>query len=191
MTDAGFADAPGVDVTGWVCPFAEGFDVPFNTLQTGLVRGGIAVNSVPASCEFTFEFRNLPCSPDEAIMAEILDYAGRELVPAMRAATGAGNAVVERLAAAPAFEADEAAAFTRFMRDLTGDRALRKVAYGTEAGLYARAGIPTLVYSPGNIEQAHSADAAWPSWPAANGCLARLWTPSQISALAPRATHRP
>ena len=34
----------------------------------------------------------------------------------------------------------------------------RKVAYGTEAGLFARAGVPSIVCGPGSIEQAHKAD---------------------------------
>lgn len=38
-------------------PFSDGFNVPFTTLQTGLVEGGVAVNTVPADCAFTFEFR--------------------------------------------------------------------------------------------------------------------------------------
>ena len=33
-----------------------------------------------------------------------------------------------------------------------------KVAYGTEAGLFALAGIPTVVIGPGSINQAHKAD---------------------------------
>ena len=44
------------------------------------------------------------------------------------------------------------------MRALTQDRDVRKVAYGTEAGLFQGAGIPTVVCGPGNIEQAHKAD---------------------------------
>ncbi|HEY0466369.1 MAG TPA: M20/M25/M40 family metallo-hydrolase, partial [Polyangiaceae bacterium] len=31
-------------------------------------------------------------------------------------------------------------------------------AYGTDAGLFARAGVPSIVCGPGNIEQAHKAD---------------------------------
>ena len=41
------------------------------------------------------------------------------------------------------------------MRALTADQDKRKVAYGTEAGLFERAGIPSVVCGPGNIEQAH------------------------------------
>ena len=33
-----------------------------------------------------------------------------------------------------------------------------KVSYGTEGGLYQRAGIPTIVCGPGAIAQAHRAD---------------------------------
>ena len=41
------------------------------------------------------------------------------------------------------------------MRALTGDESVRKVAYGTEAGLFQGIGIPTVVCGPGSIEQAH------------------------------------
>ncbi|MGN5479707.1 M20/M25/M40 family metallo-hydrolase [Cupriavidus basilensis] len=41
---------------------------------------------------------------------------------------------------------------------LTGDRETSKVAYGTEAGLFQRAGIPAVVCGPGDIEQAHKPD---------------------------------
>ncbi|PWU83438.1 putative glutamamyl carboxypeptidase [Trypanosoma cruzi] len=36
------------------------FQVPFSTLSTNLISGGNASNTVPAECEFLFEFRALP-----------------------------------------------------------------------------------------------------------------------------------
>ena len=44
------------------------------------------------------------------------------------------------------------------MRALTENQEKRKVAYGTEAGLFALAGVPSIVCGPGNIEQAHKAN---------------------------------
>ena len=35
---------------------------------------------------------------------------------------------------------------------------MRRVAYGTEAGLFDKSGIPAVVIGPGSIEQAHKAD---------------------------------
>ena len=43
-------------------------------------------------------------------------------------------------------------------KTLAGRNEHGKVAYGTEAGLFAQAGIPTVVIGPGSIEQAHKAD---------------------------------
>ena len=43
-------------------------------------------------------------------------------------------------------------------KKLAGRNAHGKVAYGTEAGLYDGAGIPTVVIGPGSIDQAHKAD---------------------------------
>jgi acetylornithine deacetylase len=40
-------------------------------------------------------------------------------------------------------------------KQLTGRNASEAVAYGTEAGLFQEAGIPSVVCGPGNILQAH------------------------------------
>ena len=42
--------------------------------------------------------------------------------------------------------------------ELGGAATSEKVAYGTEAGLFQRAGIPTVVCGPGDIAQAHAPD---------------------------------
>jgi len=150
------AMADGYAATG---PFSDGFDVPFTTLQTGLIQGGIAVSTVPAACSFTFEFRNLPGTLADTVFDSIREYALSEVLPIMhRRSGGAGRIEFERLASAPAFEADEGNPFTRLIRTLTGDDLLRKVAYGTEAGIFNHAGIPTVVCGPGDIAQAHTAD---------------------------------
>ena len=44
------------------------------------------------------------------------------------------------------------------MRALTADHSTRKVAYGTEAGLFQQLGIPSIVCGPGSITQAHKAN---------------------------------
>ena len=47
---------------------------------------------------------------------------------------------------------------TLLAKQLSGRNNHRKVAYGTEGGLFAQAGIPTVVIGPGSIDQAHKAD---------------------------------
>lgn len=139
-------------------PFEADFDVPFTTLQTGTIQGGIAVNTIPADCEFSFEYRNLPGADSEAIFREITAYANDTLLPRMRAEHADASIRFESLASAPTLDASEQAAITQLVRALTSDNSTRKVAYGTEAGLFQRMGIPSIVCGPGSIEQAHKAN---------------------------------
>ena len=44
------------------------------------------------------------------------------------------------------------------MRRLTGDNGQTVVAYGTEAGIFQKAGWSSVVCGPGDIAQAHQAD---------------------------------
>lgn len=136
-------------------PFDEYYDVPFTTAQTSTIEGGNAINTVPAECRFAFEFRNLPALDPEAIFARIEHYAFETLLPQMRREHP--NAAIEfsKIASAPGLDASEQAAITELVRALTANRETRKVAYGTEAGLFARAGVPSIVCGPGDIEQAH------------------------------------
>lgn len=139
-------------------PFDEAFDVAHSTITTNQISGGIAINTIPDSCRFSYEFRNLPGLNPEAIQAEVQRYVDEQLLPRMRAEHPEARIDIERAAAAPGLEASEQAAITALVRALRRDHAVRKVAYATEAGLFQEVGIPTIVCGPGSIEQAHKPD---------------------------------
>jgi acetylornithine deacetylase len=61
-------------------------------------------------------------------------------------------------AQAPGLETDADAEVIELVGRLGGLPSEEKVAYGTEAGLFHRAGIPTVVCGPGDIAQAHAPD---------------------------------
>jgi acetylornithine deacetylase len=138
-------------------PFDAGFDVPYSTAQTGVIRGGIALNTVPASCEFDFEIRDLPGTDVGALVRRIEDFA-RSLQPSMQSVSPLAGISFETLGTAPALDALENLALSVLVQALTGEATTGKVAYGTEAGYFAQAGVPTVVCGPGNIEQAHRTD---------------------------------
>ena len=58
----------------------------------------------------------------------------------------------------PAFRAADGDRAVLLARRLAATEATTLVAFGTEAGLFQRAGIPTVVCGPGHIAQAHQAD---------------------------------
>ncbi len=134
------------------------YDVPYTTMTTNRIHGGIAVNTIAEACEFQYEFRNLPGMSAHSIQAKVEAYVRDVLLPRMRAECAQANIDIEAGAAAPALEACEQAAITQLVRGLTGDQHKQGVAYATEGGLFQKAGMPTVVCGPGHIEQAHKAD---------------------------------
>ena len=139
-------------------PFDEFYDVPYTTITTNQIAGGIAMNTIPDACEFTYEFRNLASVTPQQVQERIGAYVQRELLPSMQREFAGARVEIDKLAAAPGLDASEQAAITQLVRALTGDESVRKVAYGTEAGLFQGIGIPTVVCGPGSIEQAHKPD---------------------------------
>jgi acetylornithine deacetylase len=140
-------------------PRDNGFDVPFTTLQTGVIKGGTAANIVPRDCEVHFEFRYLPGVDPQTLEAEIKSYAERVLLPEMRAVDPATFISFEMKAEIPgldpAVERAEQDRVTALAQALARDATSTKVAYATEAGLFQRAGIPSIICGPGSINEAH------------------------------------
>lgn len=139
-------------------PYDEFFDVPYTTMTTNQIHGGIAVNTIPELCEFAYEFRNLPGMQPEGIQAQVEAYVRDELLPRMRREFADARIDFESVAGAPSFDTAETEAISQLVQALTGDREKRKVAYATEAGLFQLAGIATVVCGPGAIAQAHKAN---------------------------------
>jgi acetylornithine deacetylase len=132
------------------------YDVPFTTGHTG--TGGIALNVVPDSCTFEMEFRAIGADDVNALANEVIAYGREVLEPAMKAvAPEAGITFVDR-SNFPGLNTPADDDVVVLAKQLVGTNAYSKVAYGTEAGRFSAAGIPSVVIGPGSIDQAHKAD---------------------------------
>ncbi|TWO67891.1 acetylornithine deacetylase [Caenimonas sedimenti] len=138
-------------------PRYEGFDVPFSTASVGQFHGGIADNVVPRDAEFRYEFRDLPTAYARAMQAQVVAYA-RSLEPAMQAVAPDTGFSFETICEIPSFLGAEGDAVTQLALRLAGEQRVTQVAFGTEAGIFKNAGIPTVVCGPGSIQQAHQPD---------------------------------
>ncbi|HEX7865034.1 MAG TPA: acetylornithine deacetylase [Variovorax sp.] len=138
-------------------PRYEGFDVPFSTASVGQFHGGIADNVVPRDAEFRYEFRDLPTADAGKMQAEVIAYAG-SLEPAMKKVAPDAGFSFETICEIPSFLGAAENPVTKLAQRLAGEERTTLVAFGTEAGLFKNAGIPTVVCGPGSIEQAHQPD---------------------------------
>jgi len=138
-------------------PRYEGFDVPFSTASVGQFHGGIADNVVPRDAEFRYEFRDLPTADAGQMQAKVVAYAG-SLEPAMKKVAPDAGFSFETICEIPSFLGAADNPVTKLAQRLSGEEGTTLVAFGTEAGLFKNAGIPTVVCGPGSIEQAHQPD---------------------------------
>jgi acetylornithine deacetylase len=126
------------------------------TLSIGRIFGGVSVNTVPDCCTIEIDRRVVP--------GEDPRDARRHAVQAVARALG-DDPLVEH---APPFLissglSDElsrafAARLSETICRHGGSGRRLGVSYGTDAPAFAGAGIPTVVFGPGSIEQAHTAD---------------------------------
>ena len=134
------------------------YDVPFTTGHTGVVSGGTALNIVPDRCTFEFEFRSIAADDVDALVGEVVAYGREELEPAMKAVAPQAGITFEDKSGFPGLETPATDDAVLLAKRLSGENAHGKVAFGTEAGLFAASGIPSVVIGPGSIDQAHKAD---------------------------------
>jgi acetylornithine deacetylase len=134
------------------------FDPPFSTVQTGLIKGGRALNIVPEECEFDFEVRALPGFEAQAVADQLQSYAQAQLLPRMRAVNPASDIRLQPLSAYPGLATPAQSEAAQWVALLSGSTEFGTVAFGTEGGLFDQAGIPTVVCGPGSMEQGHKPD---------------------------------
>lgn len=135
------------------------YDVPHSTLLTSIVHGGAALNIVPDTCTVEFECRGIGITESKEVTDAIVAWAKAELEPAMKAQNADCGIAFEEILDYPALDTAADAAIVTLAKSLAGRNDHAKVAFGTEASLFADiADIPSVVIGPGGIAQAHTPD---------------------------------
>jgi acetylornithine deacetylase len=126
------------------------------TLSVGMVHGGVSPNTVPDLCRIEIDRRLLPGErPLDApadLEAFLRQYPGVDFP---------FTTTTPRLACPSLNPAKSEALVARLGRSIdsvAGSHEVIAVPYGTDASTIAEAGIPAVVFGPGDIAQAHTKD---------------------------------
>jgi acetylornithine deacetylase len=126
------------------------------TLSVGRITGGVSPNTVPDFCRIDVDRRMIPgeTAPDAGadLEAFLTAYPGVDFpftitqahAACLPLGAGASGELVARLGAV--------------IDAVAGRHETHAVPYGTDASTIARAGIPAVVFGPGDIAQAHTKD---------------------------------
>ncbi|CDZ58954.1 acetylornithine deacetylase [Neorhizobium galegae] len=139
-------------------PRFEGLDPPYSTTQVNVIHGGIAGNIVSEKCEFFWEMRLIPGQNTYDVLDRMKCFAAEKLEPAMKAIDPACGIVFDVQASIPGLKPNNDPALDAELLALLGRTEPRYVSYGTEAGIFQIAGVPSVVIGPGDIADAHQPD---------------------------------
>ena len=131
------------------------FDPPFTSVQSSTIEGGTALNILARHCTFQWEFRYLPGTSQDDIFEAFDHHARNVVLPRLKAIAPEADIVTTVRSHVPALVAREGCPAEALARQLTGANHAEAVSYGTEAGLFQEAGIPSVICGPGDIREAH------------------------------------
>ncbi len=145
------------EVIAWRDELAErlrnpAFDIPYTTVNLGHVHGGDNPNRICADCELQIDIRPLPGMPLPELRAEL-----HQRLQQCLADSGLGLDFAPLFDGIEALETPADSPIVRAVESATGYRAA-SAAHGTEAPYLKQLGMDTVIFGPGDIDQAHQPD---------------------------------
>lgn len=130
------------------------------TLSVGRIGGGTSVNTVPDGCCIEVDRRLIPGEQPEAALTDLMTYL-RERA-GLDVAVEASPMGIEMPALAPEGSEEIRRLLGAAIDAERGSHTVHPVPYGTDAATLAAAGIPAVVFGPGDIAKAHTRDESIP-----------------------------
>jgi acetylornithine deacetylase len=120
------------------------------TVNVGAIAGGTQPNIVPDACRISVDRRTLPGETEKSVRTELMAlFQSRKLRV---------HIADQKLAACLPMETDARLPLVRQFFRVAGQKKAAGVDYFCDASVLAQAGIPSVVFGPGDIAQAHTAD---------------------------------
>jgi acetylornithine deacetylase len=126
------------------------------TLSVGIIRGGLSVNTVPDRCTIEVDRRLLPGEDELAAYRQVVDHI--EAFPGVDFEVEHDVQFMKGSSLSDGENRPLGELLSATARRLTGRGQIIGVPFGTDASRTSAAGIPSVVFGPGSIDQAHTAD---------------------------------
>jgi acetylornithine deacetylase len=129
------------------------------TLSVGTISGGISVNTVPDLATIEIDRRLVPGEAPETAYRQVIDYlASTTDDPTATRPITHERPFIQNFGLPDAANRDLAERLSAAAKSVSGKSSQIGVPFGTDAAAIARAGVPSVVFGPGSIEQAHTSD---------------------------------
>lgn len=126
------------------------------TINVGMIQGGLSPNTVPDRATITIDRRLLPEEDPEQVFRQAVQYIADRTPADLRIEHEAPFLTARGMSDGP--NRSLATQLCDLAKPIAGKSDLIGVPFGTNASAYAPLGVPTVVFGPGSIAQAHTAD---------------------------------
>jgi acetylornithine deacetylase len=121
-----------------------------SSVNVGTINGGTQANIVPDQCVITIDRRTLPGETETSVRRELKQF--------LRAKKLSAQITVKKLTPALPLETDHRLPLVRQFLRSAGQSKPAGVHFFCDASVLAAGGMPSVVFGPGDIAQAHTAD---------------------------------
>lgn len=134
------------------------FELPYTTVSVGVIEGGTARNAIPGDVRFQWDIRSTQAGMVEKLVERFRIFSDETVLPVMKAGFPEAAIRTEYAYDVPPMVPSEGSLAETLAKRFAGTNQVGTVNYGSEAGIFQRAGMPTIVCGPGRDSEAHITD---------------------------------
>jgi acetylornithine deacetylase len=134
------------------------FELPYTTVSVGVIHGGTARNAVPGDCAFQWDIRATKAGVVNRLIDRFRAFADAKVVPVMREGFREASVTTAIAYDVPPFVPTVASQAETLAKRFADRNEVSTANYGSEAGIFQAAGMPTIICGPGRDTEAHITD---------------------------------
>ena len=133
------------------------FELPYTSVSVGVIHGGTARNAIPGDCAFQWDIRATQPGIVERVV-ERFGEAARAKTAEMKTGFGDSEVVTTMVYDVPPLVPASGSLAETLAKRFANRNHVTTVNYGSEAGIFQAAGMPTILCGPGRDREAHITD---------------------------------
>jgi acetylornithine deacetylase len=134
------------------------FELPYTTVSVGVIHSGTARNAVPGDCAIQWDIRATRPNVVDNVRKRFDAFVSEHVLPGMKAGFPDASVDTRLLYDVPPLAPDPGSRAETLAKRLASQNETTTVNYGSEAGIFQKAGWSTIVCGPGRDTEAHIAD---------------------------------
>jgi acetylornithine deacetylase len=134
------------------------FELPYTTISVGVIHGGTARNAVPGDCAFQWDIRATKAGVVNRLVDRFRMFADTKVVPVMKKGFAEASVATSVAYDVPPFAPAVASNAETLAKRFSDRNDVGTANYGSEAGIFQAAGMPTIICGPGRDTEAHITD---------------------------------